>query len=157
MNVDLPAHRRGVTAGYLVAAVIAASLWLGVGVLLLPLMLILALLHRWAAPTLDELAASHHHWLAAHHFWSVLVLSAVLIAPLAALPTLCQTATTVLNTLTLAPNPVETLAAAWPELNLPILFIATLILLVGWFVVTFWISWRLLRQGLRWADGRPAL
>lgn len=157
MNRRLPAYRRSVTAGYLAAGTIAASLWLGVGVLLLPVMLGLALLHRLAESTIDAVAASHHRWLAAHHLWSVLVLLIVLVAPLAALPPLWQTVTTVLNTLLQAPHPVETLAAAWPALNVPVLALAGVILIPSWFVVIFWISWRLLQHGLRWADGRAAV
>jgi len=155
-DIDLPARRSGVSLGYLVAAAVAASLWLGVGIVLLPGMLVLALVHWWAAPALDELAASHHHWLARHHLWSFIVLLAVLVGPLAALPALYETVTTVFNTLMHAPHPGETLTAAWQELNLPTLLLAGFVLLFGWLVATFWISLRLLRVGLRWTDKRPA-
>lgn len=154
-SIELPVHRRGVTAGYLAAAAIAVSLWLGVGVLLLPAMLVLALLHWWSAPTIDVLAAEHHHWLAVHHLWSVGVLLAVLIGPLFALPALWTTATTVLNTLVYAPHPEQTLAAAWQSLPISTLLFAGFVLVFGWLIATFWISLRLLRAGLRWADGRP--
>lgn len=154
-STPLPLHRRGVTAGYLAAAAIAVSLWLGIGALLLPIMLILALVHWWSAPTIDTLAASHHYWLARHHLWSVGLLLAVLIGPLFALPALWTTATTVFNTLLHAPHPGQTLAAAWPSLPIATLVFAGLVLVFGWLLATFWISLRLLRTGLRWADSRP--
>lgn len=153
-SIALPLHRRGVSVGYLAAAAIAVSLWLGVGLLLMPVMLILALLHWWSAPTIDALAAGHHRWLAVHHLLSVGVLLAVLIGPLFALPALWTTASTVVNTLIYAPNPGPTLAAAWQSLPIPTLLLAGFVFVFGWLLASFWISLRLLRSGLRWADGR---
>lgn len=155
-SLALKPYRHGVTAGYLAAAGVAGSLWLGVGIVLLPVMLLLALLHWWHTPTLDALAASHHQWLAQHHLYSFGVLLAVLIGPLFALPALFQAAHTIWNTLLYAPHPGATINAAWSSLPWPTLLLAATVWLVGWLVATFWISLRLLRRGLRWADGRPA-
>lgn len=146
----------GVTFGYIGAGAIAAALWLGVGLLLIPVMAVIALLHWWAAAGQTPLVNSHHRWLGRHHAISVLALLAVLFAPLAALPTLYNSALTILNTLAYAPHPVETLAAAWPELGLGTLMLALFIATAGWLLVTLWLSIRLVRRWLRWADRRLA-
>ncbi|MBO9471404.1 hypothetical protein J7355_15045 [Endozoicomonas sp. G2_2] len=146
----------GVTFGYIGAGTIAAALWLGVGILLIPVMAVVALVHWWAAAAQTPLVASHHRWLGRHHAISVLALLLVLFAPLAALPTLYNSALTVLNTLAYAPHPVETLAAAWPELGIGTLMLALFIATAGWILVTLWLSIRLVRRWLRWADRRAA-
>lgn len=147
----------GVTLGYLIAAGVAAALWIGIGVILLPAMLLLAVVHALAAPGRVDLAGSHHRWLAAHHLWSAVALAVVMIAPLLAVPALLTDAMTVLNTLVYAPHPMATLAAAWPTLgHWPTLVGAGMLFFFGWFIVTLWISFRLLRRGLRWAEGLPA-
>lgn len=146
----------GVTFGYIGAGAIAAALWLGVGILLIPVMAVIALLHWWAAAGQAPLANSHHRWLGRHHALSVLALLAVLLAPLAALPTLYTSAVTILNTLAYAPHPAETLAAAWPDLGLGTLMLALFIATAGWLLATLWLSIRLVRRWLRWADRRPA-
>ena len=156
MNTPVNADATPVTIGYIVAAAIVAALWLGVGILLLPVMAVIALLHWWAAAGQDALVASHHRWLGRHHALSVLALLFVLLAPLAALPTLFTSAMTVLNTLAYAPHPAETLAAAWPELGIGTLMLAVFIATAGWLLVTLWLSIRLVRRWLRWADRRPA-
>lgn len=157
MSDAAPATRpASVTAGYVGAGAIALALWLGVGILLIPVMAVIALLHGWAAPRHTPLAASHHRWLARHHVLSLIALLLVLVAPLAALPTLLTSAMTVLNTLAYAPHPVETLAAAWPELGIGTLMLAVFVATVGWVLVTLWISVRLIRRWLRWADRQPA-
>lgn len=146
----------GVTFGYICAGAIAAALWLGVGILLMPVMAVLALVHWWAAVAQTSLVSSHHRWLGRHHAISTLALLLVLLAPLAALPTLYTSALTVLNTLAYAPHPMETLAAAWPELGVGTLLAALFIATVGWMLVTLWLSIRLVRRWLRWADRRSA-
>lgn len=147
----------GVSIGYLVAAALAAALWIGIGMALVPIMLLLAIVHAAAATGRANLAGSHHRWLAAHHLWASIGLIIVLIAPLAALPALLSNAMTILNTLIYAPHPIQTLAAAWPALaHWPSMIGAGLTFVFGWFVVTVWISFRLLRRGLRWAEGAPA-
>lgn len=146
-----------VTLGYLIAGAFALALWFGVGVLLLPIMLAMALFHALAKNRQHPLAASHHRWLAAHHLGSVIVLLAVLILPLLSIPALISDATTVMNTLSQSPHPLETLSAAWPSFNhLPTLIASGLIFVFGWFVAVLWISFRLLRRGLRWAEGLSA-
>lgn len=152
-----PSSAPGVSAGYLLAAGMAAALWIGIGVILLPVMLVLALAHGLAAAGRIGLAGSHHRWLAVHHLWSAGAIAIVLIAPLLAVPALLSNAMTVFNTLLYAPHPIATLAAAWSTLDHgSMLAGAGLILFFSWFVVTFWISLRLLRRGLRWAEGVPA-
>jgi len=146
----------GVTFGYIGAGAIAVSLWLGVGLLLIPVMGVIALTHWWAAAGQTPLVRSHHRWLGRHHAISVLALLLVLFAPLAALPTLYNSALTILNTLAYAPHPGETLAAAWPELGLGTLMLALFVATVGWVLVTLWLSIRLVRRWLRWADRRGA-
>lgn len=145
-----------VTFGYLIAAAIAVALWFGIGVILLPVMLVMAVLHILAGPVCNRLAAGHHRWLAAHYLWSLVALLAVLVLPFIAIPALLADTATVFNTLVQAPHPLRTLAAAWPSFgHLPTLVGSGLILVFGWYVVTFWISFRLLRRGLRWAEGAP--
>lgn len=148
----------GVTLGYLAASAIVAALWFGIGLILLPVMLLLALLHGMAgAGRRANTAGTHHRWLAAHHLWSVAAYLFVLLAPLVAIPALLTDGMTVLNTLVQAPHPLTTLAAAWPTLDhWPLLIGSGLVFLSGWFVATLWISFRLLRRGLRWAEGAPA-
>lgn len=147
----------GVTLGYLAGAAIAAALWIGLGIALLPVMLALAVLHAIAASGRVGRAGSHHRWLAAHHLWSVTGFLIVLIAPLASVPALLANTMTIFNTLVYAPHPLQTLAVAWPSLaNWPTLIDSGLTIVIGWFVVTLWISIRLLRRGLRWAEGAPA-
>jgi hypothetical protein len=146
----------GVTFGYICAGAIAVALWLGVGILLIPVMAVIAPIHWWAAAGQTPLIDTHHRWLARHHAISVLALLLVLFAPLAALPTLYTSAMTVLNTLAYAPHPAETLAAAWPELGIGTLMLAVFVATAGWILVTLWLSIRLVRRWLRWADGRPA-
>ena len=146
----------GVTFGYIGAGAMTAALWLGVGLLLIPFMAVIALVHWWAAAGQTPLVNSHHRWLGRHHAISVLALLLVLFAPLAALPTLYNSAMTVLNTLAYAPHPMETLAAAWPELGISTLMLALFIATAGWLLVTLWLSIRLVRRWLRWADRRPA-
>jgi hypothetical protein len=146
-----------VTLGYLIAAGIALSLWFGFGILLLPVMLIMALLHALAAPRSPSLAAGHHRWLAAHHLWSITALVEVPALALLAFPFLLSNAAVIFNTLIHAPHPIETLVAAWPAFIHPAALVGGgLALVSGWYVVTFWISLRLLRRGLRWAEGAPA-
>lgn len=146
----------GVTLGYIAAGTLAAALWLGFGVLLVPLMLVMALLHWLAAAGTASVADSHHSWLGRHHALSALALLLVLVAPLFAIPTLLTSVMTVLNTLAYAPHPVETLAAAWPELGVGTLLLAAFVAIIGWLLVTLWISIRLIRRWLRWSDNRPA-
>jgi len=146
----------GITVGYLVAGATAAALWIGVGVLLMPLMLVFALLHWFAAGGHNPIAHSHHRWLARHHALSCVVLLLVLIAPLLVLPTLYNSAMTVLNTLAYAPHPAETLAAAWPQLGIGQLMFAVFVTSAGWLLATLWISVRVIRRWLRWTDRRPA-
>ena len=146
----------GVTAGYLLAGLIAAALWVGIGVLLLPVMAVLALLHWMAGSARDAVRQSHHRWLARHHALSVLALSLVLAVPLLAIPTLHSTADTVLNTIAYAPHPGETLAAAWPALDIEELVAAGFIAVAGWARVTLWLSVRVILRWLRWTEGRPA-
>src|SRR5699024_983410 len=124
----------------LVAAALALSLWFGVGVLLLPVMLAMALVHFIArAGHGNYLAASHHRWLAAHHLWSVIALLAVLILPVFSLPALISDTTTIVNTLMQSPHPIETLNAAWPTFNhLPTIIAGGLVFLLGWYAVTIW-------------------
>ncbi|HET7312961.1 hypothetical protein [Salinisphaera sp.] len=151
------ASSSGVTLGYLVAAGLTAGLWTGVGLILLPVMLLLAALHALAAAGGVDCPGSHHRWLAAHYLLSVIALCLVLLAPLAALPALLTDTMTVINTLLYAPHPIATLAAAWPALgHWPTLIGAGLVFFFGWFAVMLWISLRLLRRGLRWAEGAPA-
>ncbi|ERJ20766.1 hypothetical protein SSPSH_000108 [Salinisphaera shabanensis E1L3A] len=156
MNTAPVEQSGGVTAGYIAAGAIVAALWLGVGILLIPVMAVIALLHWWAAAGQSALVASHHRWLGRHHAISATALVLVLVAPLAALPTLLTSAMTVLNTLAYAPNPVETLAVAWPELGIGTLMLAVFVATAGWILVTLWLSIRLVRRWLRWADRRPA-
>lgn len=157
MNADSTTRDApGVTLGYILAGTLAAALWFGVGVLLIPVMLVMALLHWLATPGTQTLADSHHRWLGRHHALSALALVLVLIAPLLALPTLLTSAMTVLNTLAYAPHPMETLAVAWPELGVGTLLLAAFVALAGWLLVTLWISIRLIRRWLRWTDNRPA-
>lgn len=146
------------TFGYLAAGALAAGLWLGIGILLLPVMLVLAAWHWMASgQTIDSLAAEHHRWLARHHIGATVALSLVLILPVLAIPALLDTLQTLINTLVFAPHPFATLAAAWPAFDhLPMLFLAGLVLAFGWLAATIWISARLLFKGLRWAEGRPA-
>jgi len=146
----------GVTFGYMLAGVAAAALWIGVGVLLIPVMAVLALLHWMAGASPDIVVESHHRWLARHHALSVLALLLVLIAPLLAIPTLLNAGTTVLNTLAYAPHPAETLAVAWPELGVGKVMFAGFIAVAGWLLVTLWLSIRVILRWLRWADRRPA-
>ena len=119
-------------------------------------MAVIALLHWWAAAGQAPVPASHHRWPGRHHALSATALLLVLLAPLAALPTLFTSAMTVLNTLAYAPHPAETLAAAWPELGIGTLMLAVFIATAGWLLVTLWLSVRLVRRWLRWADRRAA-
>lgn len=146
----------GVTVGYLLAGAAAAALWIGIGVLLMPVMAVLALLHWIAGSASDAVVTSHHRWLARHHALSVVALLCVLAVPLLALPTLRSTAMTVFNTMAYAPHPAETLAAAWPELGVGTLMFAAFIAVAGWVLVTLWLSIRVILGWLRWADRRPA-
>ena len=156
MNTATVEPGASVTAGYLAAGAMVAALWLGVGILLIPVMAVIALLHWWAAAGQNALLASHHRWLGRHHALSAIALLLVLLAPLAALPTLFTSAMTVLNTLAYAPPPAQTLAAAWPELGIGTLMLAVFVATAGWLLVTLWLSIRLVRRWLRWADRRPA-
>ena len=156
MNTPTADTGASVTLGYLAAGLIVAALWLGVGILLIPVMAVIALLHWWAAAGQAPVPASHHRWLGRHHALSATALLLVLLAPLAALPTLFTSAMTVLNTLAYAPHPAETLAAAWPELGIGTLMLAVFIATAGWLLVTLWLSVRLVRRWLRWADRRAA-
>lgn len=144
------------TVGYLLAGLIAAALWIGVGVLLVPIMAVLALVHWTAKSTSEAVSRSHHRWLARHHVLSVIALLAVLAVPLLAMPTLHSTTLTILNTIAYAPHPAETLAAAWPALGVGKLVFAALVALAGWVLVTLWLSIRLIMCWLRWTDGRSA-
>lgn len=146
----------GVNLGYLLAGAMAGALWIGIGMMLIPLMVVLALVHRLAATGAAPLTGSHHRWLARHHLYSATALVCVLIAPLFALPGLVDTLSTILNTLAYAPHPIATLQRALPQLDLgpPLAF--GLIALGGWFVATLWISLRLIRRGMLWAEGRGA-
>lgn len=157
MNAATPEPRTpGVTLGYLAAGAIAAALWVGIGIVLIPLMVVMAIPHGLASSSGRPAVDSHHRWLCLHHLLSAAALVVVLVAPLLALPTLMHSATTILNTLAYAPHPIETLAAAWPQLGVGTLAAATFIALAGWLLVTLWISVRLIRRWLRWMDGRAA-
>lgn len=144
----------GVTLGYLTAAGIIATLWLGWGIILLPLVILLAILHTIAARQhAIPLPASHHRWLARHHVWTLIGFGIIFLMPLAAVPELLTTGRTILNTLLQAPHPLRTLAAAQPELiNWPNLVHNGLTILFVWFCLLFWLSIRLIRRGLRWAE-----
>lgn len=146
----------GVTGGYILAGCLAALLWLGVGLLLVPLMLVLAVLHAIAGLSTRDPARGHHLWLARHHGWATLALGAVTAAALFTVPAALDTGATILNTLAYAPHPAETLAAAWPALNLPGLVALGFAAFAGWLVVTLWLSIRLILRWLRWAERRPA-
>lgn len=148
-------NRLVVTLGYAAAGAIAAALWLGIGITLIPVMLLMALAHALAASD-DGLVRAHHRWLARHHLYSALVLIAVIVLPVLTLPTLLDHTMTVINTLRYAPHPLETLAAAWPQLGVGTLLLAVFIALAGWLIAMIWISLRLVRAWLRWMDGRPA-
>ncbi|ROO24752.1 hypothetical protein SAOR_14215 [Salinisphaera orenii MK-B5] len=146
----------GVTLGYLTAAAVLAALWVGVGVVLIPVIAVLAIPHGLATGGADPVIAGHHRWLMRHHLWSAATLLLVLIAPLLAIPTLLDTTMTVLNTMAYAPHPMETLAAAWPELGIGTLMLAAFVAIAGWLIVTLWLSVRLIRRWLRWMDRAPA-
>lgn len=146
----------GVAGGYILAGCLAALLWLGVGLLLLPLMAVLAVLHGIAGLSANGTARSHHLWLARHHLWATIALLAVTVAALFTVPAALDTGMTILNTLAYAPHPAETLAAAWPALNLPGLVALGVVAFVGWLLVTLWLSIRLIVRWLRWVDRRPA-
>ncbi len=146
----------GVTTGYIAAAALAALLWLGVGLLLIPLMVVLAVLHGMAWTTTDAVVRSHHRWLARHHGLAAIALLAVTLAALFAVPAALHTGMTILNTLAYAPQPFATLAAAWPELDLIGPIALAVLAFAGWLIVTLWISIRLILRWLRWADRRMA-
>lgn len=141
-----------VSLGYLAAGAIALAVWLGVGWLLWPLMPVLAWIHARAAKRGAYVLRAHHRWLAHHHLLFAAGLLAVVAVPLAVLPAVLHDLGTWANTWWYAPHPAATLAAAWPPEDLPRLIAATLVALAGWFVVTLWMSLRLLRRGLKWAE-----
>lgn len=146
----------GIPLGYLAAASIMAALWLGWGLILLPLVGLLAILHILAARqhVLPQ-PAGHHYWLARHHIWTFIGLGILLMMPPATGPQLLTAGQTIFNTLLQAPHPLQTLAAAHPELsNWPNLIHNGLIILWIWFCLLLWLSIRLLRRGLRWAEKR---
>src|SRR5699024_4431250 len=144
------------TAGYLLAAGLIFLLWFGFGLLLLPIMALLALAHAWRGLALNGVARSHHLWLARHHVWATLALLAVTAAVIVAVPVAIESGVTILNTLVQAPDPIATLAAAWPALDLPRIVTLGLMAFVGWLLVTLWLSIRLIRRWLRWVDRRMA-
>lgn len=146
----------GITGGYLLAGCLILLLWFGFGVLLLPVMAILAVLHALRGLSLQGIARSHHLWLARHHLWATIALVLVIAAAVVAVPMAIQSGVTIINTLAQAPNPMETLAAAWPALGLPQIVALGLLAFLGWFLVTLWLSVRLIVRWLRWVDGRRA-
>lgn len=151
-----PSPAPGVIGGYILAGCLIVLLWFGVGVLLLPVMAVLAVLHALRGLSLEGLPRSHHLWLARHHLWATIALVLVTAAALVAVPLAVQTGMTVINTLAQAPNPIETLAAALPALGLPRIVTLGLIAFLGWFLVTLWLSVRLIVHWLRWVDRRKA-
>lgn len=156
MSKQRPTCAPGITGGYVAAAGIVILLWFGLGLLLLPVMAILAVIHALRGLAVDGVPRSHHLWLARHHVWSVLALLLVTAAVLVAVPMAIQAGMTIVNTLAQAPNPVATVAAAWPALGLPRIVTLGLLAFGGWLVVTIWLSIRLIVHWLRWVDRRRA-
>ncbi|HLQ84525.1 MAG TPA: hypothetical protein VK110_00085 [Salinisphaeraceae bacterium] len=146
----------GVTGGYLLAGCMLLLLWFGIGLLLLPIMAVLAVLHALRGLAVDGVARSHHLWLARHHLWATLALLLVTLTALTAVPLAVRSGSTMLNTLAQAPSPLQTLAAAWPQLGLPHIVLLGLTAFLGWLLVTLWLSIRLIRRWLRWIDRRKA-
>lgn len=146
----------GVTGGYILAFCLLLLLWFGVGVLLLPVMAVLSVLHALRGQSVDGLARSHHLWLARHHLWATIALLLVVAVALVAIPIAARTGMTLLNTLAQAPNPIETIMVAWPTLALPQIIALGLVAFLGWLLVTLWLCIRLLIRWQRWLNGRQA-
>lgn len=151
-NITAP----GITGGYVLAACLLILLWFGVGLLLLPVMAVLAVLHTLRGMSLTGIPRSHHLWLARHHAWATIALLLITAAVLVVIPMAIQSGMTIINTLVQAPNPIATLAAAWPALGLPQIATLGLLAFIGWLLVTLWLSIRLVTHWLRWVDRRKA-
>lgn len=145
-----------ITGGYILAACLIILLWFGFGLLLLPVMPVLAVVHALRGLALDGVPRSHHLWLARHHLWATLALLLVTAAAIVGVPLAVESGATLINTLTQAPDPIATLAAAWPALRLPQIVSLGLLAFLGWLLVTLWLSIRLIRRWLRWIDRRRA-
>lgn len=156
MSSRQPTNAPAVTSGYILAGCLIVLLWFGVGVLLLPIMAVMAVLHALRGLAMQGLARSHHLWLARHHLWATIALLLVIAVAMIAVPLAAQTGMTILNTLAQAPNPVETLMAALPALDLPTIFTLGLVAFLGWLLVTCWLTLRLILHWLRWHHGRMA-
>lgn len=146
----------GVTGGYVLAGCLIVLLWFGAGVLLLPVMAVLAVLHVLRGLAMSGVARSHHLWLARHHLWATLALLCVIAAAVVALPLAAQTGMTIFNTLLQAPNPIETLVVAMPALGLPKIITLGLFAFLGWLLVTLWLTIRLVVHWRRWSERRKA-
>jgi|GEM_PF-1684853 len=149
-----------VTGSYILAGCLVILLWFGIGLLLLPIMLVLAVLHAWYGLALTGMPRSHHLWLARHHLWATLALVSVSALPIISVPLANRTDFSLLNslldTLLQAPNPIATFSAALPALGLPQIFMLGLLAFLGWLLVTLWLTLRLVSHWLRWVDRRQA-
>lgn len=146
----------GITGGYALAFCLVILLWFGVGVLLLPVMAILAIWHALRGQSAKGIARSHHLWLARHHVWATIALLLVIAGALVAIPLAITSGVTVLNTLAQAPNPLETVIAALPALGLPKIISLGLLAFLGWLLVTLWLCIRLIIHWFLWINGRKA-
>src|SRR5699024_4794287 len=92
----------------------------------------LSTLHALRGLAVDGVARRHHLWLARHHLWATLALLLVTLTALTAVPLAVRSGSTMLNTLAQAPSPLQTLAAAWPQLGLPHIVLLGLTAFLGW-------------------------
>lgn len=156
MSTRLSDIAPGVTGGYILAGALILLLWFGVGVLLLPIMAVLAVLHALRGLSMTGVTRSHHLWLARHHLWATLALLLIVAVALIAVPLAARTGMTIFNTLLQAPNPIETLAAAFPALGLPKIITLGLSAFLGWLLVSLWLTVRLVVHWRRWSSRRRA-